>query len=358
MKKLIVKTLAVGLPAAVLLLAGCGGGSSNDQSSAASISYATLNPPETTSTGGVGLTGIRGVDNSTDVYITGSLTANGATTDQLYKGPILGGGSYYTMNYPSASGATVKSTTAYSVDNLAGGNVSVTGTYSTTQSGNLRGYLYQGPVINNPTSGWMALDYPGAENTNPHSVMGDLVVGGYYTPGDTLVKAFIYQVSTGSIRQFKVFDDDISTTAYGVWWNGGNSYTIVGGFAGLGIAGKGYILDYDISTGVKSNITVYSYNNAPTIVTHFEGITLDDSGGYNLAATGTNASGANAAFLHVKRLSTGGYTVDPKWITVKYPNSTTTTSDTVYKNYLLGVYSPGPAALNGYVATIPVSLYK
>jgi hypothetical protein len=357
MKKSLMKYLALGLPVVALLLSGCGGGSS-DQGSVASISYATLNPPETLSTGYVGLTGIRGVDNSTDVYITGSLTSNGLVTDQLYKGPILGGGIYYTMNYPSTPGATVESTTSYSVDNLRNGQVSVTGTYKTTQSGNLQGYLYQGPLINNPTTGWTALNFPGAQNTNPHSVMGDLVVGGYYTPGDTLIKAFIYQISTGTIRPFKVFDDDISTTAYGVWWNGGNSYTIVGGFARLGTAGKGYILDYDISTGVKSNITVYSYNNAPTIVTHFEGITLDDSGGFNLAGTGTDSSGANAAFLHVKRLSTGGYTPDPKWITVKYPNSTTTTSDTVYKNYLLGVYNPGPAALNGYVATIPASMYK
>lgn len=357
MKNLIVKTLAVGLPAALLLLAGCGGGSSNDQSAAASITYTTLNPPGTLSTGYVGVTGIRGVDNSTDVYITGSLTSGGVVSDQLYKGPVLGGGTYYTMNYPSTSGATVKSTTSYSVDNLSGGRVSVTGTYSTTQNGSLQGYLYQGPVVNNPTTGWTTVNYPGAENTNPHSVMGDLVVGGYYTPGDVLIKAFIYQISTGSIRPLKVFEDDISTTAYGVWWNGGNSYTIVGGFARSGMAGKGYVMDYDISTGVKSNITVYSYNNSPTIVTHFEGITLDDSGGYNLAATGTD-SGANAAFLHVKRLPTGGFTADPKWITVKYPNSSTTTSDTVYKNYLLGVYSPGPAALNGYVATIPVSFYK
>ena len=357
MKRLIVKTLAVGFPAVILLLAGCGGGS-NDQSSAASISYATLNPPGTLPTSYVGVTGIRGVDNSTDVYITGSLTSNEVVTDQLYMGPILGGGTYYTMNYPSSPNATVTTTTSYSVDNLSHGLVSVTGTYKTVQNDNLQGYLYQGPVINNPTTGWRALNFSGAQKTNPHSVMGDLVVGGYYTPGDTLVKAFIYQISTGSFTRLKVFDDDISTTAYGVWWNGGSSYTIVGGFAKLGTLGKGYILDYDTSTGAKTNITIYSYNNSSTLDTHFEGITLDETGGFNLAATGLDSSGSAAAFLQVKRLLTGGYTVDPKWITVKYPNSTTTTSDTVYKNYLLGIYSPGPAVLNGYVATIPVSLYK
>lgn len=350
MKRQFIKYLAIGLPAISLFLVACGGGSS-DQSATPSITYATFNPPGAQSTSSVGVTGIRGVSNSTDVYITGSMEAAGNVwSDQLYKGPITGGGTYFTMNYPNSTG-----TTSYSVDNLSDGGISLTGTFKTAQNSNEQGFLYQGPVINNPTTGWITINYPGAEKTNPHSVMGDFVVGGYYSPGDALIHAFIYQISTGQMRQFKVFDDDISTTAYGIWWNGGTSYTIVGGYGKLNTLGKGYILDYDASTGAKTNITTYSYNNQPSIDTHFEGITLDATRGYNLAG---GATGATSLFLHVERLAAGGFTVNPKWIAANYPNSSSTSGDTVYKNYLLGEYSPGPARINGYVATIPESLYK
>ena len=48
----------------------------------------------------------------------------------------------------------------------------------------------------------------------------------------------------------------------------------------------GYIADYDLSINVVSNWTKYSYNNLPvdSVVSHFEGITSDSHGGYNLAA--------------------------------------------------------------------------
>lgn len=358
MKSKLLRFVAVGLPSIALLISGCGGGSSGE-TAAAAVSYATINPPEAQSSGYVSVTGIRGVANSSDVYITGGYsTSSGAWSDQLYKGPILGGGAYFTMNYPSGTNATVNSTNSYSADNLPNGGVSLTGTYTTTQNGNLQGFLYQGPVINNPTSGWLTINFSGAEKTNPHSVMGDFVVGGYYVQGDPSIHAFIYQISTATMQPLKVFNDDVSTSAYGIWWNGGNSYTIVGGYARPGVASSGYVLDYDAATGTKSNITSYKYNNDATFITHFEGVTADLSGGYNLAGMGTGNDTVNGAFVHVSRLPGGGFTTQPKWISVKYPNSRTSTSDTVYQNKILGVYSPGFAVLNGYVATIPESMYQ
>jgi hypothetical protein len=65
----------------------------------------------------------------------------------------------------------------------------------------------------------------------------------------------------------------------------------------------------------------------------------------------------NVGLAHVSRTSDGGFIASPSWVAVSYPNATTTTSDTVYQNNILGIYKPGSQALNGYVATIPTSLY-
>ena len=74
------------------ILVACGGDSTSSSSTA--ITYTTLNNPIATSANYMSLTGIRGVDNSTDVYITGATIVGGTYIAQLYKGPLIGGGIY------------------------------------------------------------------------------------------------------------------------------------------------------------------------------------------------------------------------------------------------------------------------
>lgn len=59
------------------------------------------------------------------------------------------------------------------------------------------------------------------------------------------------------------------------------------------------------------------------------------------------------------RDSSGGFNPSQvTWIAVDYPGSSTTTADTVYQNYILGIYVlPGSELTNGYVVTIPTSWY-
>jgi hypothetical protein len=348
-------------------LTGCGGGGSE------SISYRTMSwPTAAESDVTTGLTGIRGVANSSNVYVTGSYYENDENHGSLYVGPIGGGGVYYTYDYPSPEGETVDGCNVYSADNGAAGNVKLVGTYSLESTGAAAyGFYYDGPIPDGGDAFWHPIDFPQSQaagpvlNTYPHSVMGDLIVGNYNTPIQG-GNAFIYQISTGQYVGL-VKPGSRYTTAYGVWWNGGTSYTIVGGYSDFEIdsgsedevqLSQGFIVDYDASTGAYANWTSLTAPGAA--YTHFEGITSDGNGGYNLASSWIDPDGTiGAGFTNLPRESSGGF--DPSqatWIAVDYPDSATTTADTVFENYLLGVYTvEGSSQLQGYVATIPTNWY-
>jgi len=359
-----VQKLYLILTALSVTLISCSVGSSSS-SGAASIQYKTLNYTGALPPGGsTGLTGIRQVGSTSNVYITGSYSANGQNNGTLYVGPILGGGTYYVYNYPSSSGATTAGANVYSADNGSGNNVLLVGSYTTTQTGSSQnyGFLYNGPIPDNGTS-WQTLTIPNSlangqtvNNTIPHSIMGGIVVGNYATPS-TAGNGFLYNINTGTYTAISYPEAGVRyTTAYGIWYNGGNSYTIVGGFSHetTGTLSFGFIVDYNSSTNVFSNWTQYTYNNQPAAISHFEGITSDGKGGYNLAGTGA-ADGIHAAIVNVTRTLSGGFGF-ATWVNVMYPGSSSTTSDTVYQNYLLGVYQiSGVSGLNGYVATVPVT---
>ena len=376
------RPISIGLCAsAIMSLVACGGGSSSSSSTPATITYTTINSSPL-STSYTSLTGIRGVTGSTDVYITGgaiSSTTPSLYSNQLYKGPITGGGAFYTLN-PPGSGQTAN---AYSVDNWNGNQVKVVGSYLPNGTGSTNaGFLYQGPVESNNMGNaapWYDITYKKNGTTYssiPHSVMNNIVVGGYQDVG---ISAYICDISTAAAP---VCDDmknafaslptlPASTSAYGVWWNGGTSYTIVGGYSSIvsskladpsvAVGVTGYIVDYDSSSKTWTHFTKLNWQNGTSGVlgTHFEGITIDPTkGGYNLAGEGILSNGTVPVGLaHVTRASDGGFTTTPTWVTVSYPNTTTTTADTVYQNNILGVYIPGVQPLNGYVANIPTSLY-
>lgn len=340
-------------------LISCNGGSTAPSGSG--IGYQTLNYNGSLGSGNsTGLTGIRGIRNSSDVYITGSY-AVGGNNGTLYKGPITGGGDYYTYNYPGSSGSNV-----YSVENGNNNNVLLVGSYITPQFSESHnyGFLYNGPIPDDGKS-WESLVVPSnlangqqVNNTIPHSIMGELVVGNYLAPS-VAGNAFIYNITSKTYSSFSYPDLGVRyTSAYGVWFNGGSSYTITGGFSheDSGTISYGYVVDYDSVTQTFNNWESYTYNNLPNAVTHFEGITADVNGGYNLAGEGAT-SDINIAFVHIERTPSGGFG-PATWINAWYPGSTTTTADTVYQNYLLGVYKvPGSSVLNGYVATIPTNSY-
>ena len=60
--------------------------------------------------------------------------------------------------------------------------------------------------------------------------MGDLAVGNGGDIPDHTDNAFLYSVSQDKILTDIVYPGSTTSSAYGIWFNGGTSYTICGGY--------------------------------------------------------------------------------------------------------------------------------
>lgn len=374
MKKMI---LAGAILASILTACGSSGSSSSAVSETNTsetntsvvvngVEYSTINGySAVTPTTQTIVTGIRGIDNSSNVYISGiyGQTTGDMSSGIIYSGPISTvGGKWYMLNYPSSTGVTVTSTSLYGPNNGAvSGSVQIVGNYTTKEKGaSAIGLLYEGPL--DGSGSWTTLLPPSPDsspvlNTIAHSTMGGLVVGNYDTNLST-GKAFIYNIATKEYFDLTKVGAK-SITAYGIWHNGGTSYTIAGGYSDIvqGLT-TGYLVDWDSVTNTATNWTTFNYLNDPlnSIISHFEGITSDGNGGYNLASnTGsvtTITSGAGVAFVNVPRNANKTFGT-AKWTNLAYPNSNFMSGNTVYQKNVLGVYKlNGGTSVYSYLATI------
>ena len=303
-----------------------------------------------------GWQGIRDSGTPGQYLITGTSAANGL----LYIGPISGaGGTSYAVNYPGAD-----STSVYGPDIVGRNVLRLVGSYTATSGGNVQGFLFQGTTadLSNP-SDYQTIDYPGATYVYVHSTMGDLAVG---NAGDIPIStdhAFLYSVSQGRLLTDIVYpgSQTSSTSAYGIWSNGGTSYTICGGYTKLGSAGKtfaeGYLVDYDSATGQFSHWTSFAGPDAlvaRSLGTHFEGISSPQAGVYTLAA-GEIAPGSStviqAALATVLRNPDG--TFGPTfWLNLNYPGAVgLQTNDSVADNQVVGIVNTS-AGIISYQATV------
>ncbi len=312
------------------------------------ISFTTFNDP----VGGTGIQGIRGVAGSENVYIAGTLTTTGQGL--LYEGPLAGSGEKGTWNaltYTSPDFDDVTLTSCYGPNNGVNGNVQIVGAYQRSSTGKQNlGFLYEGPASGGGTWTTIAPNGGNVNNVFVHSIMGGIAVGNYDVGGDTNGYAFLYDFKTQVSTTYMV-PDSYSTTLYGIWHNGGSSYTLIGGctMAKVGKLSQAFIVDYDAATKTYSNLRTYQYDNEAiaSIVTHFEGITVADDGGFNIAAMGLNLKqGVYAAFVQVHREKDGSFG-PATWTNVAYPGAVLTTGNTVYRNNLLGIY----ASISSGVAT-------
>lgn len=330
-----------------------------------------------------GLQGIKGGDTQGTYLITGTSGSLGV----IYNGPIdhamttrgSGSGSWTVMNVPDSFNAS--STSIYGVDNLGSGNVDLVGSYvSATADSDGQfpriGFYYNGPITGTPDPE----DYLSYQGRDPvtgklatftyiHSVSGGLAVGNYDFLGDgnPAGNAFIYNPDSSNPQTAVEYGGDGKTyTAYGIWFNGGNSYTIAGGegLNGSGDGrdgdplGKGTLIDYDSVTGSFQNFRTYSFTKTKdlpeamqrqAVVTHFEGIWFDGNRTYKLPATIATADGelTAAALATVKRSKDGGFG-KARWTLFDIPGAPITTNDSVFGDANVGVafYSQGGGASN------------
>ena len=322
-----------------------------------------------------GVTGIR-QDSGGNVLITGgtgSPSLDAATPAFLYSGPINsipsttnGSGLHtYTPNFgsgPITGGAQFYGpNTNYYNPAIGVGNIRAVGAYKATASAPYQdGMIYTGPL--NGSGLWLSIQVPGdpfdpVGDTIPHSTMGNLVVGNFdLQSAPAAGDGFIYNLSNPSAPWATFHLGSYSTTFYGVWQNGGansTNYTIVGGISDVSNGGKGLVFNYDSATQNITNETQLSFDNNPSLITHFEGISAV-VGGFSL--TSTTVQGAGYAFLPVNNDGSFG---TPTWtaVTNQISPGAMTTGDTVIDNIVLGIYSTGSGNVASYMTVPEPSTY-
>jgi trimeric autotransporter adhesin len=323
--------------------------------------------------------GIRNAANIDGQYLICGTSNN---VGLLYVGPISGGGTSYSVQFPALN--TI-ATSVYGPDNLTNGMLRLVGSYRISGSPSVfnYGFVWEGTTSQLPSGGvFRTIAYPGATYQFTHSTMGTLAVGNADGPqqvGNETVPigpgiAYIYDLSKNAFVTNIVFPGSKSTTAYGVWQNGLTNYTICGGYSPLGVnnlrnqslpltQGKGYLVDYNSAQNTFSNWTSFDYPNGPAgvnFVTHFEGISSVEPGVYSLNADSVQTGSTNAAqgsWVSVRRNSDGTFN-QGTWVDLNYPDSpnTITSSNSVYGDQVVGlVVGAHPFS---YQATIDIAFQQ
>jgi hypothetical protein len=300
--------------------------------------------------------GIRGTDTSGQYLISGTSGNNGL----LFQGTMAGVGTSYLVNYPSSYATSV-----YGPNDLGNGDIQLVGSYrnsdAATAAVTVNGFLFTGTTADLGTGdNYTTIDYPGAKYNYVHSTMGGLAVGNYDSPldhgEDNLPlgpgQAFIYGIAQGTFLTNVVYPGSKSDTAYGIWYNGGTSYTICGGYSLDAVnnlanqdqpIGQAFLVDYNAATGKFSNWASFSYPYGTNFVTHFEGISSTEKGVYTLNADSVQAGSSNptqGSFVTVRRNTDGSFG-PATWVNLNYPGVDPTTnitsSNSVYGDQVVGV---------------------
>ncbi|OOV17270.1 hypothetical protein [Flavobacterium sp. LM4] len=312
------------------------------------VSYADFNNPAGQTT----IQGTRGVSESENGYVVVSLVGQDNIVQGLiYEGPLKGSGNagmWHNVNFPRTPEATVINTSCYGPNNGPHGMIQLVESYKIqastgkAPSGNL-GFFYEGPV--DGSGAWVQVS-PNGGNTNNvfvHSIMGGLAVGNYDVDNDKNGYAFLYDIVNKKCTDFKV-PDSLTTTLYGIWHNGGDSYTMAGGYTSpkIGKISQAFLVDYNSKTKQTSNLKSFNYKNETvlSVITHFEGITISKKGGYNMPSDWLTVNGEKngASFVAVSRNSDGSFG-EANWVDIDFPNSSVTSANTVYRNNILGIYA-------------------
>ncbi len=320
-----------------------------------------------------GVTGVR-QDVGGNVVITGGTgppSLNDGTPAFIYDGPLnqipsSTSASSLHLFYPTFAGETVTSSQFYGPNtslfdpSIGAGNITAVGAYRYSGSNYQNGMIYTGPLDGSGTYTKLVAPGNGTDavgDTIPHSTMGNLVVGNFdYQSDQTRGHGFIYDTSSHTYTTVDI--GKFSTTIYGVWQNGGPSgtrYTIVGGYSENVHGARAFIEDYNATTHQFSNCKSLSFQNRPSIVTHFEGISAV-SGGFSIAATevGPRGNGASYAFIPVTKKGAFG---TARWVAmVNNVNHTITTGDTVIDQSVLGIYPIAGGNASSYIATVEMPL--
>jgi hypothetical protein len=304
--------------------------------------------------------GIRGTSVPGQFLMAGTSGTHGL----LYVGSIDGlNGTTYTVDYPGAQSTSVYGPDITGQDSQGNDIIRLVGSYrpssATSQAGTVKGFVFEGTTAELTVAArYQTISVSGAKYNYIHSTMGEFAVGNYDGPTATdplgAGKAFLYNLTSKSFLDI-AYPGAVSSTAYGIWYNGGTSYTICGGYTSTnsaGTLGSAYLVNYDSRTGTFSNWTSFSYPTraGQAAVTHFEGISSVQKGIFTLSVDFADSSGAGAAAMSVVRNIDGSFGA-PQWTTVSYPGAQLTSNNSIYGNQVVGVAKVGEVVVS-YQATI------
>ena len=254
-----------------------------------------VNTPQGNEYGGISAwQGIRSL--GSDIYLICGTTNPSPNTGYglIYIGNInCQNGEIYYLNVPNSSGTSVYGPN-YDIDSSI---YNFVGSYTNTEQ-NIYGFIYQGNL--NELTNESNFFYPAINqyyNTNFfHSFSNNLFVGnsGNKDKNDDTV-SYIYDMNDLVLVKTVIkYPNSGTTTAYGIWYNGNDIYTIVGGYSPKNISinkiyredgiiipiGNAFIVDYNSKTNTFFNWTSISYGD--NLLTHFEGISRNSNGTYSI----------------------------------------------------------------------------
>lgn len=311
--------------------------------------YTTFDFPAQTEGGETAITGIRKIGNGYLYIITGFYRyPNNALpiASFVFVGNTNVFGKWYSLNFPNSA-----TTNLYGPSEENNG-YNIVGNYTLQNIQGAIGCLYQGAL--DGSGAWFTI-IPSSLSQFPildticHSTMGNYLVGNFIThlPKG---RAFIYNINTQTYTEI-IRNDEFSITAYGIWKNSLNHYTIAGGIKVIG-GEYGYVVDWDGNNFY--NWKYYSFNNA--LITHFDGI----SGTMNpniYTLTGVyvpqDDPQEKAFYAEIKRKSNGEFDDNAIFKQIIFPNTSIVTGNSVAENIIIGVYKLNnePNTVHGYITS-------
>ena len=273
----------------------------------------------------------------------------------VYFGNLKGKGKFLILDYPSATGAIVSGTNPYSSDVTCSGNLNVVGSYFlNTNTIAPLGFFYSGNF--NGTGTWTPIS-PTSLSTTINttvctSIMGDIIVGNYSTPG-IQYNSFLYNIKTKTYYGITMVGAS-AITANGVWQIKNHTYIVCGSFTNTSGLVSGYIVIFNTKTNTFSNWTQYNYFNDPTtnVVTVFNAIWgckcyLNLVGYYN-----TNGGTAQPFLCTIKLNKCGIISQGAAWQQLTYANTSNLTATGVASDIIVGGYNltTDLTTLHGYVS--------
>jgi hypothetical protein len=265
-------------------------------------------------------------------------------------------GKFYYLNVPNDVGVA---TSVYGPNyDSTTGIYTFVGSY-TNYNYDIKGFVYTGTLdgLENPDN----FKYPNVNSTYNttflHSNSNGLIVGNSGNKINTI--SYIYDINNLSeIKTQIMFPNSKTTTTYGIWYNGNNSYTIVGGYSFnfdtlelihlpngiINTIGSAFIVDYNSETNTFSNWTSINYkNDINSFLTHFQGIYGNEDGTYSLNADVINLAVSpipQGYFLTISRNNNNEFISNfENWIKINYDeNNGITSSNSVANNMVIGLF--------------------